>query len=53
MLLEIEFYNPLFVIALSDITILEFNCVVNVIEHVNNVVIQEIQVVLNAIQVEL
>ena len=52
-LLKIEFYKRLFVIALVDIMIKEFNCAVNVIKLVNNVVSKETPVVLNAILVEL
>ena len=52
-LFKIEFYKQLFVIALVDILIKEFNRVVNVIGLVNNVMVKRTLVVLNAIQVEL
>ena len=39
MLIEIEFFKLIFVNAKVDIMIKKYNCVVNVIEHVYNVVI--------------
>ena len=52
-MVEIEFYKLIFVCAKKDIMIQGFCNVVNVIEHVYNVVVQENLVVLNVIQVEL